>query len=159
MNFRIKKSKGGIEKIDYKGLIIDRSRTPEDINTQNDVAAGEFQKLEFSRESGDQLYGGGEDVLPGEEAMGSPLLERMEADCPKRVDRPKMKRREKALPLEVALDSSGEFPRRNMLRPSRENTKEAHLVVLGDFKQKEDVEFYSQLPDYDDSQCYDLGAR
>ena len=70
LNFRIKKLKKAIEKSDLKGLIIDRSRTQEEINTQINVSAGEFQKLEFPRESGEQLYGWEEDVLPGEEVMG-----------------------------------------------------------------------------------------
>ena len=36
------------------------------------------------------------------------------------------------------------------------NTKEAHLAVLGNSKQQGDVNLYGQLPDYDDSQSYDL---
>ena len=44
--------------------------------------------------------------------MGNPLLERMAAGSPKRVERPKMKRREKDLPLEVELDLSGKPPRK-----------------------------------------------
>ena len=35
--------------------------------------------------------------------------------------------------------------------------KEAYLVVLDNFKHKEDVKMYIQLPYYDDFQCYDLG--
>ena len=45
LNSRIKKLKKEIEKIDFKGPIIDRSRTTEEINTKIDVAADEFQKL------------------------------------------------------------------------------------------------------------------
>ena len=37
------------------------------------------------------------------------------------------------------------------------NKKESHLSVLCNFKQKEDVKLYGQLPDYDDFQGYDLG--
>ena len=48
----------------------------------------------------------------------------------------------KRKPLEVELDLGGAFPRGNMLRPSIENGKEAHLVSLGNFKQQEDVEIY-----------------
>ena len=47
LNCRIKKLKNGVEKSDFKGLIIDRSRTPEEINTQIDFSVCEFQKLEF----------------------------------------------------------------------------------------------------------------
>ena len=90
--------------------------------------------------------------------MGDPLHARMEADSPKRTERPKTKRREKALPLEVELDSSREFAMQNISRSSLGNTKEAHLVVLDDFEQKEDVKLYSQLPDYDDFRGYDLSA-
>ena len=62
-------------------------------------------------------------------------------------ERPKRKRREKAKPLEVELDVSGGYSRGNMSMSSLENGKEAHLVVLGNFKQKEDVEIPTQLPD------------
>ena len=146
-----------IEESDLEGQIIDRSGTPEEINTQIDVSADEFQKLEFPRESGEQLYGGEEDVLPGEEVMGNPLLERMAVGSPKRVERPKMKRREKASPLEVELDSSGKLSMGNMLRASLGNTKESHLVISDDFEQREDVKLYSRLPDYNASKRYDLG--
>ena len=44
-----------------------------------------------------------------------------------------------------------------MLQSSLGNTKEAHLVVVEDSKQKEDVKLYGKLPDYDDFQCYYLG--
>ena len=50
------------------------------------------------------------------------------------------------------------YSRGNMLRPSLENGKGAHSVVLGNFKQQEDVKIYSQLPDYDDFQVYYLGG-
>ena len=76
-------------------------------------------------ESGEQLYEGEEDVLPGEEAMRNPLLERMEVGSPKRVERPKMKRMRNALPLEVELDSSGKFPMGNTSGASLGNTKSA----------------------------------
>ena len=41
-----------------------------------------------------------------------------------------------------------------MLRSSLGNGEEAQLVVLGKFKQKEDVKLYIHLPDYDAFQCY-----
>ena len=44
-----------------------------------------------------------------------------------------------------------------MLRSSLENGKEAHLVILCNFKQKADVKMYIQFPDYDDFRGYDLG--
>ena len=46
-----------------------------------------------------------------------------------------------------------------MSKSSLGNTTEAHLVVLDDSKQREDVKLYSQLPDYDDFRCYDLGRE
>ena len=46
-----------------------------------------------------------------------------------------------------------------MLRSSLENTKEAHLAVLGNFKHQEDVKLHGQLPDYDDFQGCDLGQE
>ena len=61
--------------------------------------------------------------------------------------------------MEVELDLSGEFSRENTSRPSLGNTKEAHLSDWCNFEQQEDVKLYGQLPDYDDSQCYDLGKE
>ena len=43
LNSRIKKLKREIEKSDFKGPIIDRSRTPDGVNTQIDVSAGGFR--------------------------------------------------------------------------------------------------------------------
>ena len=43
---RIKKLKRQIEKNDLEELIIDRSKTPDGVNTQIDVSVGRFQKLE-----------------------------------------------------------------------------------------------------------------
>ena len=45
----------------------------------------------------------------------------------------------------------------NMLRSSLGNGKESHIAVLDNFIQREDVKLYIQLPDYGDSQRYDLG--
>ena len=67
-----------------------------------------------------------------------------------------MKRREKALPWEFELDSIGKFPRENMLKSSMGDTKAPHLSVSDNSKHQEDVKLYGQLPDSDDSQCYDL---
>ena len=60
MNFRIKKMGEAIGNGDFKGFTIDRSETQEEINTQIDVQAEEFQKFETSKElqeDGDQFYG------------------------------------------------------------------------------------------------------
>ena len=45
-----------------------------------------------------------------------------------------------------------------MLWPSLGSGKEAHLAAMGNFKQKEALKMYIQLPDYDDFQRYDLGV-
>ena len=71
-------------------------------------------------------------------------------------ERPKKKRRSRANPLEVELDLSGGFPRENMLRYSLEDENEAHIVLANGSEHQEDLKMYIQLPDYDDSQCYDL---
>ena len=44
------------------------------------------------------------------------------------------------------------------MRSSLENENEARVVRANDFKQQEDLKTYSQLPDYDDFQGYDMGA-
>ena len=75
-----------------------------------------------------------------------------------RAERPKKERRGKAKPLEVELDLGGECSRANMSISSLPNGKEAHLgVFLDNFKHREGVMMYTQLPDYDNFQCYDLG--
>ena len=43
--------------------------------------------------------------------MGDPLSGTMDEDDAEKAERPKKKPREKAEPLESALDSSGKFPR------------------------------------------------
>ena len=44
-----------------------------------------------------------------------------------------------------------------MVKSGLEGEKEARAVLVGNSKQQEDWEMYSQLPDYGDFQCYDLG--
>ena len=46
-----------------------------------------------------------------------------------------------------------------MSKSSLVDTKEAHLAILDNSKQQEDVKLYGQLPAYDDLQCYDLGQE
>ena len=77
----------------------------------------------------------------------------------KQKDRHDPKEERKGKPLVAELDLGGKFSRGNMLRPSLENGKEAHVVILDNFKHQEDVKMYIQLPDYDDFQCYDSGLR
>ena len=69
-----------------------------------------------------------------------------------------MKRREKEGPWGFEIDLGGKFAKQNMLKSRLGVTKEANSVFLEEFKKQEDVKLYSQLPDYDDFQCYVLGA-
>ena len=45
-----------------------------------------------------------------------------------------------------------------MTKSGLEGEKEAHAALVENFKQRGDFEMYSQLPDYEDFQVYDLGA-
>ena len=45
-----------------------------------------------------------------------------------------------------------------MSRASLKGGNEARVVSANDSKQREDLKMYSQLPDYDDFQGYDLGV-
>ena len=110
LNARIKNRKKEIEKNDLEELIIDRSETPEGVNTQIDISADGFQKLGENMEDGEYANGVGGDVLPEGGEMGNPLHEN-EVDNPRGVERSKVKRGEKALPWKVELDSGGKFPR------------------------------------------------
>ena len=65
-NFRTRKLKKEIEKGEFKGLIIDRSKTHAEIDSQIDVSAEEFRKLDNSdgiQEEESQFCEGGGDVL------------------------------------------------------------------------------------------------
>ena len=44
-----------------------------------------------------------------------------------------------------------------MMRRSLENENGGRIVMVNGFKQKEDLKMYFRVPDYDDSQCYDMG--
>ena len=90
--------------------------------------------------------------------LGHPHSEMSAEDGAERAGRPKKKRTGEAKSLEVELDSGGVISQKNMMRSGIGIKKGAHLVVFGKFKQKEDVKMYIQLPDYGDSQCYDLGT-
>ena len=59
-----------------------------------------------------------------------------EMEIPRKEERPRMKRREKDAPRKIEMDLSGEFDRQNMLKSRLEDTKEAHLAVLEDYKRK-----------------------
>ena len=145
-----------IEKNDSEELIIGRSKTTEEVNTQIDISADEFRKLEENKEDGEFPNERGGDVLPEEGEMGNPLREN-EVDNPRAAELPKVKRREKALPWKVELDLSGKFSRKICRIQVWEIRKQYIYIGFSNPKQQEDVKLYGQLPDYDDSQCYDLG--
>ena len=44
-----------------------------------------------------------------------------------------------------------------MLKSGLEGEREARIVTVDSFKQKEDLKMYSRSPDYDILQGYDLG--
>ena len=75
---RIMKLKKEIEKVEFEGLIIDRSKSQQVINTRTDQLDEEFQKEESSEEipelesDGDQYSEGLGDVLPGNEKLDPP---------------------------------------------------------------------------------------
>ena len=139
-------------------MIIGRSETQVEIDSKIDISAKEFQKLESPDgiQEENRSYEGEGDVLPVGENLGRPHSEMFEGGETERAERPRKKRSEKAKPLEVELDLGGDS-KGGMLRSSLENGKGSHLVALSNFKQQEDVKMYIQLPEYDDSQCYDLG--
>ena len=56
LNFRIKKLRSEIEKIDLEWLIIDRSETPEGEVPKIDVLAGGSRKSDEIMECGEQMY-------------------------------------------------------------------------------------------------------
>ena len=159
MKNRVRKLKREIGKNELGELIIDQSKNNDEVGNRIDILAKEFQKLEENE--GIELANEREEeeIMPTVQDYGNPFRER-EMGIPRIEERPKSKRREreKALAREVEMDLSGESARRNMPKSSLGNTKEAHLVVLGDFEKQEDVKLYGRLPDYDDLQCYDLGA-
>ena len=45
----------------------------------------------------------------------------------------------------------------NMRKSGLEGGEEARAVSVGNFKHREDLETYRQLPDYDESLRYDMG--
>ena len=84
---RIKKSGREIEKWEFEGLIIDRSKSQQEIDAQIDQLDEEFQRAECSEgipelgSDGDQYSNGLGDVLPAGGKMGRPhykMLERCE---------------------------------------------------------------------------------
>ena len=75
----IKKSKKEIEKCEFGGLIIDRSKSQQEIDARVDQLAGGFQKTERPEETpelerdGDQYSEGLGDVSPGNANLDRPI--------------------------------------------------------------------------------------
>ena len=94
----------------------------------------------------------------GMESCIAPFRKRLSGKKRKRKEaRHKRERREEPNPLEVELDLSGKFTRKNTPMRRLGNENESHIVLVNGFKQREGLKTHIQLPGYD-SQCYDLGA-
>ena len=113
LDFRIMKLRKEIGQGDFKVLIIDRSKTKEEIDSQIDVSTKQFQKLESPEgvREGDNQFSEGEGMFCRGGPLGGPLSGTMEEDDAEKAERPKKKRREKAETLEVELDLSGKSHR------------------------------------------------
>ena len=106
---------------------------------------------------GDQYSDGLGDVLPGDEELGRPHSEMSEWGGEEKVGttQKEEKRTIKSLGRRIRLEWG--IAQENMLRSSLENENGARVVSANGFKHQEDLKMYIRLPDYDDSQCYDLG--
>ena len=109
---RNKKLKKEIEKGEFGGLIIGRSKSQQAIDTKIDQLAEEFQKAEGPGEI-PELGSEGVNILRGwvmfsrkVKKAGSPHSEMTDRDEKEKEERPK-KKRERANPLEVELELSG----------------------------------------------------
>ena len=139
-----------------KEFIIDRNKSTQEIETQIDRLAEEFQELEQKIQvplSGEEEFHEFEDLdnRPPESDDSA------QVEIPPIINYPPRKRRKKAEPLEVKIDLGGKYSFASMLRSKFEESNEANAVSRSEFSQQEDVKLYSQLPDYDDFRGYDLG--
>ena len=82
-----------IGKNDLAKLIIDRSKSTDEVDKQIDFSANEFQKLEEKNEGSELVSDREEEIIPTGAEIGVQLHER-EAGRPKSEERPKSKRRE-----------------------------------------------------------------
>ena len=84
--------KGEIGKGEFKGLIIDRSKMQEEIDSQIEVSAKEFRKLESSggnQEDGNQFYEGDGMFCRRKENWATPSLEQWKSTMQKQWEDPK----------------------------------------------------------------------
>ena len=153
LKVKIKKLKKEIERNNLNELIIDRTKGEEEVSNQIDKLSKEFEELDGNEESAGEKEA---KIESGKHGMGISVHEE-EMGIPRREERPKSKRRGKAKSRGEVIDLSGGSPRRNMLKGALAGKKESNASLLGDSQKQEGVKLYSQLPDYDDFQGYDLG--
>ena len=117
-------------------MIIDRQNSQRGIGPQIDILAGEFQKVGNSEEfpeGWNQFPDGDGYVLSGDGNMDR-LHSKMSDRCDEeKEERPKKKSREKAKPLEVELDRSGEFPRGKYVAGKSRKWKRGAFGLDGQF--------------------------
>ena len=108
-------------------FIIDRSKSPQEIETQIGRLAGKFQELEqkfrFHREEKNEFR---EFEDSGNRLHGSD--DSMEVGIPPIINYHQEKRRKKADPREVEIDLVGKYPLSNMLRSNLGESNEANAV-------------------------------
>ena len=106
-----------IEKNDLGDLVIGRAKSNEAASSQIDTLAKDFKgcgeekrRIEFSNERGGE-------IIPARKEEGAPFGER-KMEIPRKEERSRIKRREKAVPWEIEMDSGGKSPQANMLKSS-----------------------------------------
>ena len=101
---------------EFEGLIIDRSKSQQEIHTQIDQLAVEFQKAEGSEEilelesDGGQYFEAFGDVSPGSEKLGRPHSKLSEWGGEEKEERAKRREGKEQIHLEVELDLGWETP-------------------------------------------------
>ena len=107
-------------------MIIERAKSNEEAPSQIDTLANEFQgmeeenkeRIEFAKERDEEI------ILSQKKKEIHFTKGKWEFQ---ERERPRIKRREKAVQWEIEMDSGGKFPRRNMSKAILRNTKEAHF--------------------------------
>ena len=86
-------------------MVIDRAKSNEEIPNRIDTLANEFQGLGENKELANEREEE-EEGIPGLLEEGDPFCER-EMGIPRKEERPRMKRRERATPWDIEMDLSG----------------------------------------------------
>ena len=135
---KIRKLKNAIERGDLKGFTIDRSKSQQEIDTQVDRLAGEFQVKESFEEihelerDGGGNYGGLREMLPVDQYLDRPPFRKLRGKMRrKRGTTPKKRRRERAKSLAFEFDLSGRWSMGNMPKSGLEGEKGNALFRLG----------------------------